>query len=201
LKFFVANWGPEHAQRKKQAHLRTMERRAHVAEMHLRGIPQYEIAKECGVHPGQISRDIAYWLQELKETGLADTDAKRAIELEKINRLERTYRESWERSCGQKEITITKRKGSDANAELEATLRRESRDGNPRFLEGIRWCISKRCEMLGLDTAPDQPTPELDARIEKAIDKVKEQARAEGRTEALEARKKRCSHCKSESVA
>jgi hypothetical protein len=172
--------------RNKRDHFRVTERRNRVAKMYLRGIAQYQIAKECGVHPGQISRDIAHLLREWKESSFADIDTKRAVELAKIERLEQTYWEAWERSCGQREISITKRKGAGDSAELEASLRKEDRDGNPRFLEGMRWCIGKRCEILGLVGLPEVSTTELNSQIESLLEKVRAEAKAKGRAEAIE---------------
>jgi hypothetical protein len=42
----------------------------------------------------------------------------------------------------------------------EKLLKQETRDGNPQYLEGVQWCITKRSALLGLDKI-DQDMPML----------------------------------------
>jgi hypothetical protein len=80
----------------------------------------------------------------------------KAIELERVNRLEVEYWEGYERSRKiLKSKTRVKVPGKDDGKMKVAKLREEDRAGGAgdvRFLNGIQWCIDKRCEILGITT-------------------------------------------------
>jgi hypothetical protein len=85
-----------------------------------------------------------------------DFNEARAQELAKIDNLELTYWQAWQRSTENKEVESTKviesGKGEDRKPErLEAATRSEGQAGDPRFLQGVQWCIERRCKLLGLD--------------------------------------------------
>jgi hypothetical protein len=78
----------------------------------------------------------------------------KAIELEKINRLEATYWNAWARSCEtQTKKTKIKKKGEGERMAL-SQVRDDERQtmGDPRFLTGIQWCTEMRCKILGIET-------------------------------------------------
>jgi hypothetical protein len=68
------------------------------------------------------------------DTASAAVAKQRAKELARLDNLERTYWEAYERSCQRSETASEK----------------QQRDGNPRFLEGIQRCVALRCQILGL---------------------------------------------------
>jgi hypothetical protein len=77
----------------------------------------------------------------------------KAIELEKINRLEATYWDAWERSC-QTQVKKTKiKKKGDGERMALAQVRDDEKPntGDPRFLTGIQWCTEMRCKILGIE--------------------------------------------------
>ena len=135
--------------------------RAYLAERYLRGVTQAEIAVHLGLSRQQITYDVKLLQARWRQSSLHDFDAARGQELAKIDELERTYWVAWEHSLQERQTTTTKRvdvgvpgeQGGSARA--EAQLRKEQRDGNPAYLEGVRWCIERRCRLLGLD-APEQ---------------------------------------------
>jgi hypothetical protein len=80
-------------------------------------------------------------------------DNHKAIELEKINRLEATYWDAWARSC---EVltkkTKIKKKGEGERMALSQVRDDEKQTiGDPRFLSGIQWCTEMRCKILGIE--------------------------------------------------
>jgi hypothetical protein len=79
----------------------------------------------------------------------------KAIELEKINRLEATYWDAWARSCEvQTKTTRVKNKNAKEGGRLAlAQVRDDERQtmGDPRFLTGIQWCTEMRCKILGIE--------------------------------------------------
>ena len=145
------------------------ERRYKVAERYLKGEQQYDLARAFGVTQAQISYDLkairAWW----RESAIRDFDARQEQELEKIDLLERTAWEAWERSLQPREVTLTeKAEGGDVPDEqgktrsksptLKASVRRENQVGDPRFLEQVHKCIERRCTILGLN-APQKVAP------------------------------------------
>jgi hypothetical protein len=141
---------PTHSER-----LAILRRRTLVANRSLCGQRQHEIANSLEITIRTVKRDLHWikqqWLAEL----LQDYDARKARELAKLDLLEQCAWQSWERSLVAKEVSETRRAQDDAEAgkhqaRVEATLRREQRDGDPKFLAIILNCVSKRCEILGI---------------------------------------------------
>jgi hypothetical protein len=149
----------KHAQR-----LQVASRRAKVAAMILRGTTnQYEIAAKLGMEPENgrrtISYDIAAIEAEWKDKAARVLGAAKGKELDRLDALEAEYWAAWERSKQPRESHKAARRSRPEKGAEEATeLRKEQRDGNPRFLEGILACIKKRCEILGLN-APVKVAP------------------------------------------
>lgn len=123
-------------------------RRQQVAEMYLRGQSQAEIGETLGCDQATVSRDLTELRKEWLDRSINHVDQKKAIELAKLDRLEVTYWEAWERSLKDAETTISESGGKFGSKTI---LRREGQSGNPAFLEGVLKCINKRCELLGLD--------------------------------------------------
>lgn len=137
--------------------------RARLAELYLRHrMPLYRIAEELGVNPKTVQADLRVLEQRWVESAAVDFSAARAAELARIDQLETVAWEAWERSCGEKTATTTKRVTEAvmidgkvvAGAQREkgeSQIRREQMLGNPAFLERVAWCIDRRCKLLGLD--------------------------------------------------
>ncbi len=136
-----------------------------MAALYLRGLTQHEIGQRLGVSRQQVGYDLRALQWRWQESALADFHAKKAAELAKVDELERTYWEAWERSCQARETSTQERThGADGQAEggrVKAGVRKEKRDGNPEFLRGVERCIEMRCKILGafaaLKVAPTTP--------------------------------------------
>jgi DNA-binding MarR family transcriptional regulator len=129
-------------------------RRQIVAEKYLRGMFQSQIAEELGVDTATVSRDLKILREEWLQSALVDLNDAKAKELAKIDQLEVTYWSAWERGLGEFKSKTVKGRGASENQKpslLEQILKTEDRNGDPRYLAGIQWCINKRCEILGLD--------------------------------------------------
>ncbi len=109
--------------------------RAEIARLYLSGTLQVNIAAEIGVSQQQISYDLKIIRQQWLDSALRDFDEARSRELAKIDNLEITYWQAWQRVEGQTRV----------GPQL----------GDLRFLQGVQWCIDRRCKLLGLD-APDR---------------------------------------------
>lgn len=125
--------------------------------LYLEGKTQEFIAEIMGVSRTQITYDLKVIQKRWREQTTVDLDESKAIELARIDNLERVSWMAWERSKEDKETTFTKR---GEKGDREASIRREGQSGNPAFLDRISWCIDRRCKLLGLD-APVK----LDARL------------------------------------
>jgi transcriptional regulator with XRE-family HTH domain len=138
------------------------------AALYLRGLTQGEIAQRLNVSRQQISYDLKVLQRRWQESALADFNAKKAAELAKVDELERTYWEAWERSCSAREVTTQERTqagdGHMDEARLKAGVRKEQRDGNSEFLRGVERCIEMRCKIIGafaaVKIAPTTPDGE-----------------------------------------
>jgi len=83
---------------------------------------------------------------------IKDFDAIKAAELEKVNQLERTYWDAWERSVTEQIKTRVQ------SGEKGTTQSVEKADyfGDPRFLKGIESCVDLRCKILGVYKAAEK---------------------------------------------
>lgn len=123
--------------------------------MYLQGMTQMKIAEEIGVTQAIISKALAICREEWKEKAAMNIDELKQRELAKIDMLELEYWEAWKRSQESVETQRSKIVGLESKApqpkRLERTVTTENHIGDPRYLSGIQWCITKRCEILGIN--------------------------------------------------
>jgi len=157
-------------------------RRQEVAARYLRGEYQTAIAQSLGIDQAQVSRDLKAIRAQWLASAIRDFDAAKAEELAKVDAVEAEYWLAWERSKKDKEIA-TQEAGGDGKKK-KISLRREGQAGNPAFLEGVLKCISKRCEILGLDAPKrftinwDELTPEQEDELARGVPPEKVLGRA-----------------------
>ena len=137
----------------KRRKLNAAERRPIVARQYCEGKTQAEIAAHFGVNQATISRDITAIQGEWLHSSLVDFNEARARELARIDHLERTYWQSWERSLQARKTETGKTVDGNGGQRTEASYREEQTTGDPRFLTGVQWCIDRRCKLMGFDTA------------------------------------------------
>lgn len=128
------------------------DRRRKVSAAYLQGKTQPEIAVELAVTQATISRDLKAVREEWMQSALVDMNAAKAQELAKIDLLEIEYWQGWRRSIGERLDETTK--GINVDGRLvpaEKTVKKITMLGDTRFLDGVQWCIDKRCKILGLD--------------------------------------------------
>lgn len=152
---------PEH---KKRGHKFTPAQRennrTYIAEQMVKGRGASSIAKELGVSTSQVLYDLKIVEKRWRESSIRDFDEARALELAKIDQLEREYWEAWERSKAPKQSTSQRTAPSSSKSgdlKVTAELKTEERDGDSRFLDGVFKCIERRIKLFGLD-APDTVT-------------------------------------------
>jgi hypothetical protein len=128
--------------------LARLKRRHEVEILYLQGLSQHAIAAKYNVDRSQISRDLK-WIQQW---WFANTDfeiKKHKIEaLKKLDLLERTAWDAWERSMEDAE----RRKASQRGAVRTAEQVTEGQVGDPRFLQQVERCIKMRLGIIGIAT-------------------------------------------------
>ena len=127
--------------------------REQTADMYLRGMRQSDIAEKLGVSQQQISRDLKTIQKQWRELTTINLDEAKQKELARIDQVEREYWTEWERSRDERTKTRKEKAlvGDGETARGKATIETEERLGDPRYLQGVQWCITKRCEVLGLN--------------------------------------------------
>jgi hypothetical protein len=132
--------------------------RQQIAEWYLTGKTQQWIADELSrkFYPGQIpitraqiSIDLKAVIEYWRESALHDINDAKQVELEKLNKLEATYWEAWERSCANKQTKAARKRGTDAGNTVQSVTD-ETRDGNPMFLAGVERVMDSRAKILGI---------------------------------------------------
>lgn len=139
--------------RATRTNTRVAERRRKVAHDYLTGLSQSEIAHKFSLSQATISKDLKAIRAEWLASAVRDFDAARAQELAKIDALELEYWQAWHASKAEK---TKKHKTENRNARGRAQATRLSqeiteRDGDPRYLQGVQWCVERRIKLLGLD--------------------------------------------------
>lgn len=131
------------------------------AKLYLQGKNHWEIqdaineSHEYHLSRNQITYDIKDLHNRWRESALVSFDEAMAMELAKIDVLEQEYWQAWQRSVGtHREVTkSTEQSGGDKEPwkKSKAVIREKELAGDPRFLEGVRWCIQKRMDIFGLE--------------------------------------------------
>ena len=123
--------------------------RRRAADLYLQGWLQADIAADLGVDPSTVSRDLkalqAGWL----ESALIDFNEAKAQELAKVDRLEREYWEAWVRS--REDAETIRQEGNPKADPTKVVKTSKGQVGDVKFLNGVQWCIDKRCKIMGID--------------------------------------------------
>ena len=139
---------------------RQEERLAEVERLHLRHESPAAIARTLGCSTAQISRDMAVLRQRWRAPLERSSQDLKAEELAGLGELSRTLFAGYESSRLPRETTFTEKRLGQVEGS-RATVRREARGGNPRFLEGILRVEELRAKLLGLD-APERCTASVE---------------------------------------
>jgi hypothetical protein len=99
-----------------------------LAEMYLRGLPQYLIAEQLHVSRQQVAYDIRALRLRWKKSADTDFATKVAQEVARLNHLETVLWETWDKSCEVAEDGI----------------------GDKSFLEQVQSCIDLRMRAMGI---------------------------------------------------
>jgi len=97
------------------------KRRYEVAQMNLAGMTLAQIGEKLGVNAATVCRDLEWVREEWRKSAVQDYDQARAIELAKLNLVERNLWDAWERLKEDKVRRIEARSGP--SGECGAALR------------------------------------------------------------------------------
>lgn len=129
-----------------------------ITELFCKGRSFREIAAEVNQLHGRnithqtVFNEVKQMLRSWKKDREKLIDYHKTIELEKINRLEKTYWDAWEKSVQGHKRSEVKKHGSPSNVDkVEKRDFEETTIGDPRFLDGVQWCIEQRCKILGIN--------------------------------------------------
>lgn len=131
-----------------------------ISNCYVRGDSQYTIRdklnaqREYALSRQMISKDIGVIQSRWQQEACRSIGQRKAEELAKIDNLEREYWEAWERSrkpAQEKFGKMRTKSGTGTETTDEKGVREKGRDGDPKFLDGVRWCIAQRCKILGLE--------------------------------------------------
>lgn len=124
-----------------------------ISKYYLEGMNQYVIAKKLGITQATVSNDIKVLIRYWRISATNNIDQLKQTELAKINKLEIEYWNSWDRSKEEFKKKSLKQKyiTNEMKQPLEINSATEDRNGDPRYLAGVQWCITKRCEILGIN--------------------------------------------------
>lgn len=125
-----------------------------ISALYLRGKRQVDIAAELGVTQQQISYDLKTIQKRWQQKTVVNINEVKQRELARIDELERTYWEAWERSLDERTKTRTERNtvGGKENqiSRDKASIEKETLLGVPAYLAGVERCIELRCKILGV---------------------------------------------------
>jgi len=133
-----------------------------IAEMYLGGALQTEIAEKLGITQARVSQELKVIQKEWERRYAGTIHQLKMRELTKIDALELMYLDQFEKSINLSRVTREEKRGNKESYTKERV--EENELGDPRYLQGIQWCIEQRCKLLGLNApvkvAPTDPTGE-----------------------------------------
>jgi len=156
-----------------------------IQAMYLRGERQMDIAAKLNLSQSQISRDISTIKIRWRKDTTINLDEAKQRELSRIDELERTYWQAWERSLDERTKTRTE-KFSGEDGKGKASIEKETLLGLPAYLTGIQWCISERCKILGLYAPIKNATTDRDGNDSPLMIEVRHVDYRDGLAETAE---------------
>ncbi len=126
-----------------------------ISQMYLKGHIQAKIAdhinanRDYEVTRQTITRDIKTIQKRWLASSLVDFNEAKAESLAKIDNLEEIY---WIQFLASEDPIVKRKTAKKIDGQTtEATQEISLGAGDPRFLQGVQWCIDRRIKLLGLD--------------------------------------------------
>ena len=132
------------------------DRALKAAELHLQGMPQRAIAAKLGCGVASVNRDLKAVLDHWQAAATDSREAWVAKELGRLGLVEKEAWRGWKRSLKDHEVINTKKTSGGGDTKAEASKRTEGQAGDPQFLRRVLDCVTRRCELLGLNAPQRQ---------------------------------------------
>jgi transcriptional regulator with XRE-family HTH domain len=146
------------------------ERRKDVARLYIKGWTQTEIAEKLGKAQGTISSDLRIVQKEWRRSAVKAFESRHAIEIRKLDALERELWRAWEESLKPKrrvQIVKDPESGKETN---RSNLTEQN--GDPRFLALVQKCALARSELLQPRGAPQESPADVRAQFRLRRDRI-----------------------------
>ena len=151
-----------------------------IAKLYLEGFSNRAMAvwitenKNIPITHTSVGKYLGKVMDDWRKERISKVDDLLIIELQGLNRVEREAWDGWYRSLNTKTRNVSRRKGSPQKAkgkngkevlnvsttEVEDIEETSNTDGNPKFLEIIKDCKSKRIDLLLRLQGNTPPTPD-----------------------------------------
>lgn len=128
--------------------IETLALRSEIGRLYLSKKTQAEIGEIVGLTQQSISLHLKSLQKEWLESANNDFDLLRATELARIDNLESKAHNAWQAS---REDKTTETIDTVSEVETKSQTRTQSQYGDPRFLDIVLKCITKRCEIMGIN--------------------------------------------------
>lgn len=128
-----------------------------IAELSLKGWTQRAIADHLELDPSLINKTLKKIKEQWAKEKLESADVAMKRELKKLDLLEVENWRAWERSQGDRTLTLSERlatgmdKEGNAIGRLKTATKTEQAIGESAFLVELRRIIETRCKILGLN--------------------------------------------------
>lgn len=122
-----------------------------ISQMYLKGIPQYKMGEVLDISPATVSRELKKIRQMWVEQTVTNFSEIKAMELAKIEAVEREAWAAWERSQEEFVKVSTSKVGKEGKEET-ITITKTQQVGDGKFLALMLKCIAQRCAIFGVDT-------------------------------------------------
>jgi len=121
--------------------------KARLADMYLKGRSQREMIAELEISRSTVQSALKGLQQEWQSTALYDFNEAKALQLAKVDHLEKVAWEGYHLSQqGKTSMTEMNTNGSSFTSETRSV----QPSGDTKWLDKIQWCIDQRCKILGL---------------------------------------------------
>ena len=125
-----------------------------------------------------VSRHVQAVLEEWRAQDISDMGALKVRELAKLDRLEATLWEAWERSREDAVVKLAEKLvrppgagpgAAEATERARVSERREGQVGDPQFLSEVRACVELRAKILGFLVKRLEPSEVMKDALEKYV--------------------------------